>query len=120
MHELGIANSILQTVAAEKQRRRGSVPRKVAVRIGELAAVDPDALQFSFEVLTKETDLAGLTLEIIACARRHRCSACRTEFVVREHDTTCPQCGAQRTECIGGDELEVAYLEMEECDPSTA
>jgi Zn finger protein HypA/HybF involved in hydrogenase expression len=26
----------------------------------------------------------------------------------------CPACGSTRTRCIGGDELELAYLEVEE------
>ena len=69
MHELGIANSILDGVAKEIERRPGSRPTRVGVRIGELAGVDPDALRFGF---------------------------------------------------ISGDELEFAYLEVEEDEPCAA
>ena len=57
---------------------------KVAVRIGELAAIDPDALRFSFDALTRETDMEGLMLEIEVCPRRHRCDDCGMEFDVKD------------------------------------
>ena len=120
MHEVGIANSILDAVRLEAARHPETGPRKVGVRIGELAAIDPEALQFSFEVLTRGTALEGMGLEILNCPRRHRCLACATEFVVKEYDFECPQCGEGHTQCVSGAELELAYLEMEEREPSTA
>lgn len=40
MHEVGIANSIPDAVKAELDLHPGKVPRKIAVRIGELSAID--------------------------------------------------------------------------------
>jgi hydrogenase nickel incorporation protein HypA/HybF len=120
MHEIGIANSILDTVRAQAARHPGADPRKVAVRIGELAAVDADALRFAFDVLTRNTDLGSLDLEIELCPRRQRCSACGAEFDVIGYKLRCPQCSGECTKCISGDQLELAYLEMEEHEPSTA
>lgn len=124
MHEIGIANSILDAVRTEAALHPGGEPRKVAVRIGELAAVEVDALRFAFEVLTRDTDLDSMELEIEICLRRQRC-ACGFEFDVTGYELHCPRCGEARTECIGGDQLELAYLEieereMEEHEPSTA
>ncbi len=119
MHELGIAQSVLETVQAEAAKRNAK-PVKVGLRIGELSAIDPDALRFSFEALTAETDLQGLELEIEFCPRRHRCLECGTEFEAKDFIFDCPQCRANRTECIGGDELQLAYVELEEYEPSTA
>ena len=123
MHEIGIANSILDAVRTEAAGHPGAIPRKVAVRIGELAAVDDEALRFAFDVLTRDTELESLQLEIESCPRRQRCGACGTEFNVASYEIKCPQCGEERTECIGGDQLELAYLEMQEAEehePSTA
>ncbi|HLK51580.1 MAG TPA: hydrogenase maturation nickel metallochaperone HypA [Bryobacteraceae bacterium] len=64
MHEIGIANSVLDAVRVEVQRHPGALPVKVAVRIGELAGVNPEALAFSFEVLTSHTEWKRLALEI--------------------------------------------------------
>lgn len=120
MHEMGIANSILDAVRKEGARYPGSQPRKVGVRIGELAAVDPDALRFCFEVLIKETELEGLTLDLEICPRLHQCLNCSAEFPVRDYEFECPHCGSLKSKCVSGDELQLSYLEIEEHEPSTA
>jgi hydrogenase nickel incorporation protein HypA/HybF len=119
MHEMGIANSVLEAVRTEMRRYPGSYPCKVGVRIGEMAAIDADALRFCFEAMIQETDLASLELAIEVCPRRHRCLVCERDFIVHDYDCSCPQCASLVTTCISGDELELAYLEVEEYGSST-
>ena len=114
MHELSIAKSVLEAVRAEVQRRPGARLLKVVLRVGELAGVNPDALSFSFQALVLGTEFEAATLEIESRPRRHRCVECGLDFIVRDYNVHCPRCGASRTECISGDELELAYLEVEE------
>jgi hydrogenase nickel incorporation protein HypA/HybF len=114
MHEMGIANSILEGVAKELERRPGTRPLKVGVRIGALAGVDPDALSFAFEALTLDTDFAGLAIDIEYVAPRSRCRECSREFEVRNYELFCPACGSLNTERLSGDEMEFTYLEIEE------
>jgi hydrogenase nickel incorporation protein HypA/HybF len=120
MHEMGIANSILEGVAAELRRRPGTRAVTVGVRIGQLAGVDPDALHFAFEALTLDTALAGLALDVEYRPPRSRCRDCSREFEVRDYELRCPGCGGVKAECISGDELEFAYLEVEEDEPCAA
>lgn len=118
MHEMGIANSVLMAVRTEAARYPGCVLQTVGVRIGELAAIDGDALRFCFEALIRDTDLASLKLEIELCPRRHRCRSCGQEFIVRNYEWRC-SCGSEiESECIAGDELDLAYIEVEEHEPS--
>jgi hydrogenase nickel incorporation protein HypA/HybF len=114
MHELSIANSILDAVRAEAGRRPGTRFLKVGLRVGELAGVEPDALTFCFESLVRGTELDRLALEIETRPRRQRCPRCNHAFQVEDYDISCPDCGASDTECVGGDELEMTYLEIEE------
>jgi hydrogenase nickel incorporation protein HypA/HybF len=116
MHELSIAESILQRVALEAERRPGARFLKVGVRVGELSGVDPDALSFGFEILVKDTPWNALTLEIQHAPRVQRCCACRHEFTAPDSVTVCPQCGHGLTTCIGGDELDVVFMELQEED----
>jgi len=111
---MGIANSVLEAVRTEMGLHPGMYPCKVGVRIGEMAAIDQDALRFCFEAMIQETDLESLELGIEVCPRRHRCKVCGHGFVVRDYDSRCPQCASLETTCISGDELELAYLEVEE------
>jgi hydrogenase nickel incorporation protein HypA/HybF len=120
MHEIGIANSILEAVRTEMLRYPATRPMRVAVRVGELAAIDPDALQFCFHALTQDTNLAGLQLEIEFCPRTHRCPQCSNTFAVAGFDFRCPQCGREQTKFLSGDQLELASLEVEEYESNSA
>ena len=116
---MGIANSVLEAVRIEMVLHPGTYPCKVGVRIGEMAAIDQDALRFCFEAMVHETDLESVELRIEVCPRRHRCQGCGRDFVVRDYDSCCPQCANPETTIISGDELELAYLEVEEYGAST-
>ena len=114
MHEMGIAYSVLTAVRTEVSRRPGAIPCKVGVRIGEISALDPEALRFCFDAITRDTDMEGLQLDIEICPYRYRCQACGHEFAVKDYQTQCPACASFHTDCIGGEELDLAYLEVEE------
>jgi hydrogenase nickel incorporation protein HypA/HybF len=120
MHELGIAASVLQEAQKEAQRHPGTRLRKIRVRVGELSGVNPEALSFSFEVLVRDARLEPLELDIETCPRRQRCPACQQTFRAADYDLRCPACGNAETEFAGGDELELASLEMEDYEPSVA
>jgi hydrogenase nickel incorporation protein HypA/HybF len=55
-----------------------------------------------------------LALEIEPVPRRQRCPACDFTFEVAEDNLACPRCGRAETQLAGGDELDMAYLEIEE------
>ena len=114
MHEMGIANSILEAVRTEALRFPGGHICKVGVRIGELAGVDPDSMSFCFEALVRETELEPLTLEIEYCSRRHQCRACQSVFAAPLEGTRCPSCGGTDSSFVAGNELEFTYLEVED------
>ena len=114
MHEIGIASSILDCVQSAAQRHPGSRVAAVGIRIGALSNVDKDALDFAFEALTRDTDLQHLQLEIDWRPWRQKCLGCSEEYDVQDMDVTCPHCGATQSTCIGGMELDVAYLELED------
>jgi len=114
MHEIGIASSILESVAAEACKHPGSQILTVGVRIGELAAVDKDALAFAFECITRDSAWERLRLQVEWCPRRQKCLACTHEFPAPDLDLSCPQCGSQRSTCVSGTELDIAYLELED------
>jgi hydrogenase nickel incorporation protein HypA/HybF len=114
MHELGIAASILESVQKTAERHPNGRISKVGVKIGELAGVDPDALQFGFEVLVKDTEWEKLVLDLEYIPRTQRCSKCAYDFRMTDFDPQCPLCGEFATECISGEELDIAYMEVDE------
>ncbi|MFN7924786.1 MAG: hydrogenase maturation nickel metallochaperone HypA [Bryobacteraceae bacterium] len=111
---MGIASSVLDAVRVETARHPGSKPLRVGVRVGEWAGVDTESLRFCFDALVTGSDLAGLQMDLDYRVRRHRCKGCAAEFEVREYAVRCPACASEETEMIGGAELDIAYLELED------
>ena len=114
MHELGIATSILESVQSAARRNPGVRITKVGVKIGELAGVDVDALQFGFECMVKDTEWERLVLDVESIPRVQECPKCRHQFRMTDYDPQCPQCGEFATKCVSGEELDIAYMEVDE------
>jgi hydrogenase nickel incorporation protein HypA/HybF len=114
MHELSIASSILERAKAVADQNGEARVLKVALRIGEISGVEPDALRFGFEALCKDTPMQGTVLEIEFCKRKQRCQPCAVEFEPESFITTCPSCGSDDSVCIAGKELDVMFIELED------
>lgn len=113
MHELSIASSLLKTVEAESRRRPDARIRRLGLRLGELAGIDAAALTFAFSALVANTEWEPLALEIEWLRQRRACRQCGREFLVEDLRPDCPQCTSTETTFLSGDELEIAYLEVE-------
>lgn len=114
MHELAIAQAIVDRARTASERNGGGRVLKIGLRIGEISGVEPDALSFGIEVLCKGTALEGLALEVEQPRRRLRCTACATEFVPDGFAVACPACGSPSSDCIAGQELDVTFIELED------
>lgn len=114
MHEVGIAASVLDAVRIEVSARPGARATVVALRIGELAGVDPESLRFGFDALVKESDLEPLRLEVEYVPRAQHCLECDTRFNADRYTLTCPACGSLRSETVSGEELDIAWIELAE------
>jgi hydrogenase nickel incorporation protein HypA/HybF len=113
MHELSIAQSIVDVVREEAARHAAGRVIRIGLRIGELSGVNADALRFGFQMTVQETDLKDVDLDIEEVALRHRCTQCACEFAVADYEISCPSCGTLETRAVAGDEMQVAYLEVE-------
>jgi len=118
MHELAIASAILERAQAAAAGNGGGRVLKIGLRIGEISGVEPDALTFGIEALSKGTPLEGVALEVERPRRRQRCAACAIEFEPEGFSVACPACQHGSSECIAGNELDVTFIELE--DPSCA
>jgi hydrogenase nickel incorporation protein HypA/HybF len=111
---MGIAQSVMEAVEGQLEQRPGAKLLSIGLRIGEFAGVDASSLTFSFECLVKDTPFEGVGLTIEPCRRQHRCAACGKVVVGNPFLLVCPECGSASVTAEGGDELEIAYVELEE------
>lgn len=118
MHEVGIANSILEAGRAETARRPGARLTAIGVRVGVLSGVDVDALRFAFECLVADTDDQSVAFTVESCPRVNRCEQCGHEFESPASapftDAPCPRCQSQETRFVSGDQLDLKFIEVEE------
>lgn len=111
MHELAIARDILGIIRKEMKKGGFKKLKRVRVRVGELSAVDPEALQFSFEACTKGSLLGGAQLVIEEVPLKGRCLGCGAVFRLEGFRSVCSQCKGKDIERVSGDELEVVSME---------
>nr|MBN2278118.1 hydrogenase maturation nickel metallochaperone HypA [candidate division Zixibacteria bacterium] len=110
MHELQIAGEVIKIARAEMKRRRLTRISEIGLAVGALAAVDPDALAFSFEASVVDTPLAGSRLHIDFIPVEGTCRNCRRDFKVSDYVFICPHCGSGDILVRRGEELDVTYI----------
>lgn len=113
MHEMSIAQSLLDIIVQESENHQVNRVLSVSVKVGEMSAVETESLRFCFELLTQGTLAEGARLEIervpIAC----RCRECGCEFAVQDLLFTCPECKGNAVEMLSGKELSLESFEAE-------
>jgi hydrogenase nickel incorporation protein HypA/HybF len=108
MHELALCEAIAATVV----RHAGGQPvSRVEVRIGHFRQVVPDAMQFSWKVLTEGGQLDGCELAIDHVPAVLRCRACGQETALDVPILLCASCDSADVELIRGDEFLVLAIE---------
>lgn len=114
MHELSIAMGIVEAAADEAKQRNVRV-NAVHLRLGALSGVVKDALLFSYEVACQDTPLQGSRLLIEEVPVTVLCPKCEEKRVLESVQLfTCPECGSPTGDVLGGRELEVFALEVED------
>ena len=113
MHELSIAQSLLDIIIDESNRHQLGRVNKVMLRVGALAAVVPESLRFCFDLVSRDTVASGALVEIETVAVTARCDKCDLSFEVKDMVFECPSCGEPVLTMLGGRELYVMSIEGE-------
>jgi hydrogenase nickel incorporation protein HypA/HybF len=119
MHELSIAQNILEIVREHVPEARCSEVQAVTIRLGELAGVVAESLEFCFSAIVSDTPLSHAVLRIDRIPIRMRCSACEKTSTLEGPAFVCPQCAGQNIQLISGTELQVIEIELADA-PSEA
>jgi hydrogenase nickel incorporation protein HypA/HybF len=113
MHEMALAQSIVDLVTEHSRRDCFARARTIRLSIGALAHVDPRALEFGFEVVARDTPAEGASLRIDRPGGKAFCMDCSRDVAIGGHGEPCPVCGGARWVLVGGDEMRVVDLEVE-------
>jgi hydrogenase nickel incorporation protein HypA/HybF len=120
MHELSIVSSIVDSVTESLQKYPGARVIEVRLRVGALASVVEESLQFCFGIATEGTPLEGSKLVVNTVPIVVHCAACGSDGEIESLQSFhCPKCGAPASELLQGRELEIEAIEIEDGQEST-
>ncbi len=117
MHELSIAQNILEIVHDHVPPPQRPDVRSVRLKIGEVAGVVIESLEFCFTAITAGTPLAHAALRVERVPFRLHCRTCGTVSADQQGGALCPACGGIDTTVLGGTELQIISIEL--CDEAT-
>ncbi|MEM1115948.1 MAG: hydrogenase maturation nickel metallochaperone HypA [Bacteroidota bacterium] len=114
MHELSIATSLVRLAEASAREAGAARVTRVHLRLGALAGVVREALDFAYEVATEGTLLAGSELVVDDVPVAVWCPACEAERTLPTiHRFRCPTCDTPTPDVRAGRELEISHLDVE-------
>ncbi len=115
MHELSIANSLVENAAEHAAQAGAARVTAITLRIGALSCVHESALRFSFELVTKDTLLEGADLKIVEVPVAIFCEECQREVTLPGIQRfRCPVCDTPGADIRQGRELDLESIEVVE------
>ncbi len=107
MHELAIAESIVEAIGARCGDARVT---RVRLSVGRLSGVVPDAIRFCFDLAAAGTTVDGARLDIEEPDGWARCRSCDGQFRVDDLILLC-SCGSADVEVLRGQDLTIRSVE---------
>ena len=112
MHEMSLAEGVLQLIEDAARQDRFKRVTAVWLEIGQLSSVEPEAMAFCFAAVTRGTVADGARLEIITLPGQGWCAACTRTVPMTEVFGECPLCGGFPLRVTAGTEMRVKELEV--------
>lgn len=113
MHEMSLAEGVLQLVEETARREGAKRVKLVVLEIGRMSSVQPEALTFCFDVVTRNSVAEGAALEIVDVPGAGWCMQCAATVPMTELYGSCPTCGSYQVQPTGGTEMRVREIEIE-------
>jgi hydrogenase nickel incorporation protein HypA/HybF len=115
MHEMGIVQSIMDVVEQQAQLHGARKVVKISLEFGALTAVLPDAIRFSFEILSKGGIAEAAALDITIIPIKAVCTDCSSVHIMEDYQPFCPTCNSGALQIVEGrDEMRIASMEIED------
>jgi hydrogenase nickel incorporation protein HypA/HybF len=114
MHEMSLTASIMDIIFEYARKHRFAKVKIVKLSFGALSCIEPKALEFAFEVLSKDTLAEGAQLEYDIAPIVVTCLDCGGDSAVEEFPSLCPLCKAQDVILKAGmEDLRIVELDVD-------
>ena len=112
MHEMSLAEGILQIVEDTASANAARKVRAVVLEIGTLSHVEEQSLRFCFDAVTRGTVADGARLDVLATPGRAWCMPCGQSVALDRLGDACPLCGSYQLQVTQGEEMKVKEIEV--------
>lgn len=113
MHEMALSQGIVDVIREQADAQGFDRVKIVRLVIGSLSHVEPAAIEFCFDAVSRGTVAEGAVVEIERPPGQAFCMPCGTTVPIAERHDPCPLCGGHEMVLVGGEELRVKELEVE-------
>ncbi len=114
MHEVSIAQSIVDTMEAELEEDEYKSVREVHVKIGILSSVEHKLLEHVFQFVIDGSPFSNCNLYTELVEVLVECEQCKKDFTIENYLFVCPDCKTPSSKIIEGNELTIYKIIMEE------
>jgi hydrogenase nickel incorporation protein HypA/HybF len=114
MHELSVAQSIIDIVHDNVPKPDAPRVKFIHVRIGTMAGILTESLSFCFDALRTDAGLPNARLSIETVPLTALCRSCGRTGEIEPYLFRCGSCGDTDLEVVSGREMTVSEVELEE------
>ena len=110
MHEMSIAQSIIDIVESEAEKAGVNRITELELEIGQLSGIEYEALEFSLKVMAPDSVIDGSKLVIEKPEGQALCMDCNYSFSTVSPVTICPECKSYSCQIVSGKQLRVKSI----------
>jgi hydrogenase nickel incorporation protein HypA/HybF len=106
MHEVHLVREIIETVEQQAAAKNAKRVKRVRIRFNPLTSHSSDHVQFSFDIVKKESPLIkDAALELTEIAPTVRCKNCGNQFEGHQLPDVCPKCYSVEVEAVNSTDM---------------
>lgn len=113
MHEMSLAEGVRGIVEDAARAQGFARVHGIVLEIGELSAVEVEALRFCLDAVLHDTCAQGARIDVESVPGTGWCMQCAQSVPVAELYGACPMCGSYQVQPTGGKEMRVKALEVD-------
>jgi len=114
MHELYLAESILNIVQDYAVKQHFSKVNSISLSFGRLSCIESKSLQFAFDVQAKDTLAENAELHFKIIPPVIHCFSCDKDLEVETYSAVCPNCGGEEVILtVGTEELQILEMDVD-------
>jgi hydrogenase nickel incorporation protein HypA/HybF len=113
MHELSVAESILNISCDYAARSGASRVTAIDLVIGQLSSIVDDSVMFYWDFVAENSICEGAQLRFTRTPARLQCLDCELEYTIPDQLSPCPRCSSFHVRIVAGEEFYVDSIEIE-------